>query len=255
MMCRARWLVAFWLVVASLTLPGSAQSQEPVVPRALMAEVGALLEPMTGASTVIWSTANADVVSLGMSIPVVPNDADSTIALAQTLRAALWPRANGPVSVQAVMNGVTLGARLRIANFPASTFWTLRTGTNIVEVLVFLPPDALASLTVDVPSSSAKTPPSAPKVEVEVTLASRRCALMTGLSTRIASGEKPRLTQYIYRTSNGVEFTTLEAGDPALVDQATRVVDSQGFFQFGTARKALTKIMASSGCQKLNNGG
>jgi len=250
----ARIFLALWLgVEVGMVLSGppvEAQAKDQVVPNVVIADVLARLAPLSDSSDVLWSEIGGDMISLGVTIPALPADGDGVAALAVTLRDALWSGALGAVSVQPVINGVTLGARLQIAGSPVATLWTLRANSNSLVVLLLLPKDALAGLSA-AKASGEPAPEEAPQ-NLPLAAAPRlawSCTNLTALSMRIASGEKPRLTLYSYRTEDGGEFTTLEAGDPALANQTTRVVDSQGFFQFADARKALKKMLAASKCE------
>ncbi|NOX38942.1 MAG: hypothetical protein GXP05_00030 [Alphaproteobacteria bacterium] len=246
----ARIFLAMWLGILAPALPANAQAEDQATPDTVIADVKALLKPLTSASDVLWSATSGDMVSLGLTIPNLQAGPTGVVLAAKTLRDALWLNANGPVTVQPSMNGVTLGARLQIAGSPTATLWRLRADSNTIEVLMFLPQIALANLTSEeISSAPARQTPSANAPAAEPALTNQPCTLLTALSARIASGDKPRLTSYTYRTGDGIEFTTVEDGDAALIDQTTRVVDSRGFFQFGAARKALNEALASSGCQ------
>jgi len=246
-----RLLLGMWLGILVSLLPSGAQSSDQTVPNVVSVDVLALLAPVAGTSRVLWSAVSNNMISLGVALPALPADGDRLAELAQTLRNALWSRAIGAVSIRPTIGGVTLGARLQIAGNPVATLWTLRARSNTIDVLLLLPQEGLASLptphaTGAKPARSDAPRPALPAVAPP---GKRICALLSNLSARIASGEKPRLTQYFYRTNGGAEFTTLEAGEPAMTDPTTRVVDSQGFFQFADARRALAKILTSSKCQ------
>jgi len=151
------WMQIFlslWLVLQLAGAPAAAQTSDQALPNAVVAEVLTLLAPMAvDAPDLLWAEGGQDVLTLGIKISVLPPDSNGVGSLAKTLRDALWLRAVGPVSVQGVMGGVTLGVRVPIGGSAVASFWTVRAGSETLVVLLMLPEELLVGLSAEEPSN------------------------------------------------------------------------------------------------------